>query len=362
MTRVGRIEAALGRSPERILVLRALVIGDMLCAIPALRALRHKYPQANVTLVGLPWAKDFVARFNAYLDDFIEFPGFPGLPERTFDVAAFPGFLAEVQQRQFDVAIQMHGSGSFVNPLCELFGACVTAGFYVPGEYCPNATFFEYPQDTQEVQRHLQLMEFLGAPSCGEQLEFPLVEGDYGALYSVPEAAELQDQAYVCIHPGARFLSRRWHPERYAQAADRLAAEGYRIVVTGTGPEAEVASAVVNHMRAPAINLATKTTLGALAVLLKGARLLISNDTGVSHVAAALRVPSVVVVTGSDPQRWAPLDGARHQTVIGPVDCRPCEHVICPIGFPCADAVRVDDVVARALAMLETFSTPALAG
>lgn len=363
MTKVGRLDELLGHSPRRIVALRALVIGDLLCAVPALRALRHAYPQAHVALIGLPWAREFVRRFSAYLDEFIEFPGFPGLPERAVDIGRVPHFLSQLQQQQFDVALQMHGSGSFVNPLCELMGARVTAGFYVPGEYCPSTeTFLPYPEDVPEVRRHLALLEFLGIAARGEHLELPLTAEDDIDFGQLTEAAELREQPYVCLHPGARYLSRRWHAERFAGVGDALAREGFRIVVTGTSAEAEVAARVVEHMQAPAINLAGRTSLGALAVLLKQARLLISNDTGVSHVAAALRAPSVVVVTGSDPARWAPLDRQRHRTVMGHVDCRPCDHLACPIGFLCADAVSVEEVVAQSLEIMNAFPAPASVG
>lgn len=341
-------------SPRRVAVFRALQLGDLLCAVPALRALRGALPNAHITLISLPWARNFVDRFDAYLDDFLEFPGFPGLPERTFDVEQFPTFLSRAHEAKFDLAIQLHGSGSFVNPLLLLLGAGSNAGYYLPGDWCPdNERFFPYPNDLPEVRRHLALMSFLGAPNCGEHLEFPLRVRDYDELQAIEEARSLVPGRYVCVHPGARYQSRRWGAERFAAVADELARRGFDIVITGSGWEAELAREVERAMHLPAINLAGLTTLGSLAALLAGARLLISNDTGVAHVAAGLNLPSVVVVTGSDPQRWAPLDSHLHPTVSHRVECQPCEHVVCPIGHPCATDLRPQRVLGVAERLLE---------
>jgi len=88
---------------KKIGVFRALQLGDMLCAIPAIRALRKAYPHAQIILLGLPWAKIFAARFDHYFDNFILFPGYPGLPEQGFDATVFHHFIGDMQYQQFDL-------------------------------------------------------------------------------------------------------------------------------------------------------------------------------------------------------------------------------------------------------------------
>jgi ADP-heptose:LPS heptosyltransferase len=121
--------------------------------------------------------------------------------------------------------------------------------------------------------------------------------------------------------------------------ADALAAQGLQVVLTGTAQESGLTRAVQQAMTAPALELAGRTSLGAVAVLVSNARLVVCNDTGVSHLAAALRIPSVVIFSNSDPHRWAPLDRKLHR-IIGPAgSCQPLEH--CPI--PLADRCLRDD-------------------
>ena len=120
---------------RRIVVFRALVLGDMLCATPALRALRAGFPDAHIALVGLPWAAELVRRLR-YVDEFIEFPGHPELPERRCSPEALAAFVAGMRARRFDLAVQLHGSGSVVKPLVASFGAAATAGFRTADGWC----------------------------------------------------------------------------------------------------------------------------------------------------------------------------------------------------------------------------------
>ncbi len=308
----------LGSELRTIAVLRALQLGDLLCAVPAWRALRGAYPDARIALIGLPWAREFVERFHRYFDEFIEFPGYPGLPEREPVLERIPPFLSGMQGRRFDALIQMQGSGHYVNEFAVLCGAQRVAGYFQPPDFCPDPRrFLAYPDGLPEVRRHLRLMQFLGIPASGEDLEFPLTEQDETAFRRLHEADSLQPQSYVCIHPGGRHATHRWAPERFARVADQFAAEGLRIVLTGISSERELGEAVRASARSKPVNMIGRTTLGTLGVLLSRARLLVSNDTGLSHLAAALAVPSVIVCIGSDPVRWSPLNRQRHRVLTG---------------------------------------------
>lgn len=304
---------------RRILIFRALYLGDLLCAVPAWRALRRAFPQASITLLGLSWAKEFASRFHHYLDAFIEFPGYPGLPEQTCSINDVPDFMRYVQSQKFDLALQMHGNGTITNPLLTLLGATKSAGFFRPDAYCPDKTLFlAYPEDEPEVWRHLKLVQRLGIPLCGDELEFPIYDSDLETANQLPEYERIKSEEFACLHPGARSVERRWSAERFAAVADELADLGLKIILTGTQTERSLCEEVQNFMREPSINLAGRTSLGCLAAVLKNARLLISNDTGVSHLAAALRVPSVIIA-GFDTPRWAPSNTVMHRVVYDPL-------------------------------------------
>ncbi|KUY85323.1 ADP-heptose--LPS heptosyltransferase [Burkholderia territorii] len=345
-----KLESVSSSRPARIAVFRALQLGDMLCAVPALRALRRGEPDARITLIGLPWAREFASRFSDYIDNFIAFPGAPGLGEQPdAEPATREAFVAECRARDFDLAIQLHGSGAQTNAIVASLGAARTAGFVPPdGGTTALDCQVVWRDGEPEVTRYLSLTRKLGYPDWGDYLEFPLGGLDYALWHVLCDEHALDPGRYVIVHPGARMASRRWPIERFASAARQLADDGWQIVLTGTRAELALAGAFVEHLARPCVNLCGRTPLGALAALIGRARLLLCNDTGVSHVAAALGTPSVVVACGSDTARWAPLDTERHRVLANYPACRPCMFDTCPYGHECATAIGVDDVMERA--------------
>ena len=303
-----------------VIVFRALQLGDMLCVVPALRALRAALPEAKIVLTGLPWAAQFARRYDAYIDEFIPFPGHPLLPEQEVRHDELTAFYASVCDRRFDLALQLHGSGDVTNHIVAGFGARTMAGF-TRGEASQSdrTLLVPYPETGAEPERLLTLLDRLGAPAAGTQLEFPLRREDVEELDASKVAPDLEPGNYICIHPGARKRDKCWPPERFAEVADQLKQEfELDVVLTGSADEAPLARAVAQHMRSPAIEAAAPISIGAMAALMSRARLLICNDTGVSHIAAGLGLNSVVVFSKADIARWAPLDRLRHRCIWDP--------------------------------------------
>jgi ADP-heptose:LPS heptosyltransferase len=305
-----------------IVVFRALQVGDMLCAVPALRALRASCPLAHITLVSLPWARQFAGRFPDLLDDFVAFPGHPGMAEQAVQVAQLAPFYASMRAQQFDLAIQLHGCGPLSNEVVAQFGAAVQAGFVKSScsAFAHEPWFMPFPDSGPEPLRLLSLMQHLGAaPSFDARLAFPVTVADDAELAASGLTHGLSPGAFVCIHAGARLSNKCWPLDCFAHVAESLAAQwALDIVLTGSPAEHALAAELARRIRRPVRNAATSLSLGAMAALMQRARLLVCNDTGVSHIAAGLGLPSVVVFSTADMERWSPQGQLRHRCIWDP--------------------------------------------
>ena len=340
-------------APRRIAIVRALQLGDLLVAVPAFRALRACFPQAEVTLIGLPWAAAFAARFSHYIDRFVVFPGWPGIAEAPADVERTRRFTAEQQAYGYDLVLQMHGSGAASNPFALALGGKVTVGYVDGPEPTALTLSAPYPHTLHEILRNLGLVRLLGCPEQGTRLEFPLTTDDHAEANALLAPLENAYAPLVGIHAGARAPARRWPAESFAEVADTLARRfGAHIILTGGPGEQPIAAAVARAMRAPALDLAGQTSLGGLAALLTRLDLFISNDSGPGHLAQAVDTPSVTIFGPADPNRWAPLDRERHQIVREPVACSPCGYTDCPIDHRCLRRVSPAKALAAAQGLL----------
>ncbi|MFT4040852.1 MAG: glycosyltransferase family 9 protein [Thermomicrobiales bacterium] len=301
------------RQPQRIAVFQAAQLGDLICATPALRALREGYPQAEITLIGSVWGQGLAARLPM-LDSFIPFPGFPGIRESPAVLPAEPPVWPP-----FDLAIQMHGSGDVSNGFITTLGAAQTLGHALPGDTRLDIARAWEPTEA-EPRRWLGLVTELGIPAAGLQLEFPFTHEERDTAARLIDATA--DEAVIGVHVGASELPKRWPPEAFAQVIDGLAETlPARFVLTGAASEAELTARTAAAAHTPVIDLGGQTTLGEFAAAIAGLDLLLTNDTGASHLAAVYGTPSVVLFGHTDPRRWAPLDAERHRVIAASVVC-----------------------------------------
>jgi ADP-heptose:LPS heptosyltransferase len=302
---------------SKIVIFRALKLGDMLCFIPTLKAIRATFPYSEITLICHKSLIPFLERYRELIDVIEPFPGFPGMPEQDFNVKNVTAFISRMQNQNFENAFQLHGSGEISNLLVSLFGAKITYGFYREGFYCPNEESYKfYPENLSEIDRCLSMMDLIGPSDFDKDLEFPLFPSDFQELSN---HMGLLTRPYYCIHPGASTESKRWSKKGFAYVADYLREKGFEIIFTGSKFERELVTDIQGMMRGHSIDSASwDLPLGPLSALIHESQGVICNDTGVSHLASALKKPSIVLFSETDPNRWAPLNMNLHHSLYRP--------------------------------------------
>ena len=277
---------------HKIAVLRANALGDFIFALPALEALRVAYPGAEIVLLAKKWHANFLANRPGPIDRVVVVPVYkgvneePGLVENLEEQEQF--FKAMTRER-FDLAIQLHGGGRYSNQFLLALGARMTVGLKTP-DAVPLDRWVPYIYFQPEIIRYLDVVSLIGAKATTVEPHLSVIEEDLvEARRIVPE----QEKPLVALHPGAGDPERRWPPEKFAAVGDALATVGAHIVVTGTKEEEHLVNAVISAMEARAQDLCGCLSLGGLASLLSRCRVLISNDSGPLHLAAAVGTPTV---------------------------------------------------------------------
>lgn len=301
----------------KIAIIRALKLGDMLCFIPTLKAIREIYPSAEIHLICHSSQIHWLKRYKNLIDIFVPFPGFPGMPEQECDAVKVIQFLEDMQKQEFDIVYQLHGSGEITNTLVALFNSKESYGFYRKGHYCPDEKRFNvYPEHLTEVERSLSLVEKMTSKLFPRHADFPLFSYDFHELRDV---LKTPDRPYYCIHPGASSESKRWSKEGFAAVADYLISLGFDVIFTGSRMESDLVTEIRSYMKGEALDSASlDLPMGPLAALISDSEGVICNDTGISHLAAALKKRSLVIFSETSPERWAPLNKKLHRFIIRP--------------------------------------------
>lgn len=262
----------------RILVLRALALGDFLAAVPAYRALRRAFPRHRVLLAAPAGLAPLVPLTGA-VDALVPVPGL--------------GHPIPWNGGPPDVAVNLHGRGPGSHRMLDAMLPRKVLTF-AHSSY-PHLRGARWRAGEHETSRWCRLLTHYGIPADPADLTLAVPEVPPPALGS------------VVVHPGAGAPSRRWPADRFAAVAAALRRAGHHVVVTGTVGERRLCEQVARQAGLPAASvLAGRTGLVNLAALVSAARLVVSNDTGVAHLATAYRVPSVVLFGPTGPDEWGP--------------------------------------------------------
>lgn len=279
---------------HKIAVLRANAIGDFICTLPALEALRAAYPEAEIVLLGKAWHTQFLQGRPGPVDRVIVVPPYAGVStdEATEeDQEVLETFFAEMQREHFDLALQLHGGGKHSNAFVLDLGAQLTAGLRTPDAPALDR-WIPYIYFQPEILRHLEVVSLVGAHIQQIEPHIAVTERD---LQEARQVVDLHEDTapLVVLHPGATSPRRRWPVEHFAAAGDALVAQGAHVVVTGSQDETQLTAAVVQAMQKPGQNLGGKLSLNAMLALLSRSRVVITNDSGPLHLAAAVGTSTV---------------------------------------------------------------------
>lgn len=344
---------------RRIAVLRANALGDFVFALPALEALRAAYPDAEIVLLARAWHETLLERRPSAVDRVIALP--EGIPadRGALEPHEERAILTDLSTQGWDLALQLHGGGQHSNPVVRALGARVTAGSR--SEDAPELDrWIRYVYYQSELTRLLEVVGLVGATPVTLEPSLAVTDADRSAAAAA--GADLADEAYAVLHAGASDPRRRWPPDRFAAVGDALAARGLRIALTGTPDERRVASAVAAAMRAPAIDLTGRLGLDGLVGLLAGAALVVSNDTGPLHVAAAVGTPTVGIYWVGNAINGGSLFRHRHRAALSwqlacPVCGTDCIRGSCDHDASFVADVTVGEITAAAVDLLDAAST-----
>ncbi|HWE01154.1 MAG TPA: lipopolysaccharide heptosyltransferase II [Tepidisphaeraceae bacterium] len=352
-------------SPEKILVVQPSWVGDAVMATPALRAVREHYPSAHISYLlrryvkplysGMPWADQLIT----YRTGKTKTRTGKGL----FDVAA------RLRAGRFDLAILL--TNSFKTALmCKMGNIPRVVGYDRDGRGFLLTDKLISTKDngrfvpTPIIKSYLGLARYLGSEhrdlgmqlfvTPAERREAEEVLARCGMNGAIHRPASLGKPPLILLNPGANYgAAKCWRAEYFAQLADRLIEQLHATVVISAAPkERDIVNAVKSQMKRSAIDLSDRgITLGSLKEIVRRCDLMISNDTGPRHIAAAMDVP-VVTIFGPTFPEWTEIYYPKERQISVKVFCGPCQKKVCPLDHRCMTQVTPAMVYDAAIDLL----------
>jgi len=334
---------------ENVLCVRLDSLGDVLMTTPALRALKDSNPRRRLTLLTSP-SGAAVAALIPEVDGVITYEA-PWMKIARPDVERDRELIDLLAARRFDAAIIFTVATQSALPAALI---CYLAGIPLRAAYCRENPYHlltdrlpERDLSAQhEVERQLALAASLGYCTENEFLSLAIPDAARIEAEEALRATGLdEERPWVLIHPGASAPSRRYPPLLFAAAADLAAEElGWSVVFSGSAGEQGLVEEIRGRMTAPSLSVAGALELPAFAAVVEAAPLLISNNTGPVHIAAAVGTPVVDIYALTNLQH-APWR-VPHRLLTHDVPCRGCLKSVCPVqGHPCLSGISPREVV-----------------
>jgi heptosyltransferase II len=343
---------------KRVVVRGTNWVGDSVMTVPALRALRRVLPEAKITLVVRPSVKGIFAETD-FVDEVLIY-------DRRTALSVIPQ-VREWRQRQFDLAVLFQNA--FEAALIPfLAGVPLRLGYATESRQALLTHPLALPD--WRSSRH-EVFYYLYLVTALEQLLYgssEICEAYPDASLQISDVrkseAESLLRAYgvregepvVALCPGSiNSRAKRWPAEYYAALGDRLIDSHRQVLLIGSPDEADVSREVINRMQQKPIVLTGKTSLDQITSVLSLVDLVVTNDTGPAHIAAALGRPTLVIFGPTNPLTTRPF-APEAEILRHPPDCAPCMLRDCPIDHRCMTAITVDEVFERSLALLKRAS------
>src|SRR5438105_4402474 len=331
---------------EKILIRGPNWVGDAVLAIPAMKAVRARFPDAEITLLVRPWV--------AGLFTSAPFVDKVWSETKPSSLANWIRVTREIRNRRFDLALLL--PNSFESALMMFAGGVPhRVGYATDGRQwmLTNAVAIA-PQSRHQVHYYLDLVKALAATADRPSIEIEATSDERSTARRLLAAEGIpHDAPFLVLNPGAAYGSaKRWREAPFADAADILASElSLQVAIIGSEAERGIANQICERMISGAAVLSGRTSLEALIGVLAESSLMITNDSGPMHIAAALGVSTVAIFGSTDETVTGPY-GPRTRVVKHAVECSPCLLRECPIDHRCMTRVTVDDVYRAARELL----------
>ena len=351
--------AASWEQAKRILCIRLDYMGDVLMTSPAIRALKQSIPGCEITLLTSP-SGEAIARFIPEIDEVITYAAPWMKSSAGLDPNADTAMIAKLAQGRFDAAVIFTVYSQNPLPAAML---CYLAGIPRRLAHCrenPYRLLSDWARETEpheqvrhEVQRQLDLVAVVGARADDERMSLRVPSAATARVVDCLQSMGVDPAGtWVAMHPGATAASRRYPPEHWREAARGLLdALDCPLVFTGGPDEADLIEEIRSGLPRT-YSLAGKLDLGQLSALIALAPVLVSNNTGPAHIAAAVGTPVVDLYALTNPQHtpWK----VRSRVLFRDVPCRYCYKSVCPQGHNlCLTGVTPAETVQAAIALLE---------